>query len=432
MLITRANPQTIKGSLTSLFFMDSNLLWQRKVLPSGLTVLLYPRASDMTTYLSTVINYGANSDSEENAGCAHFLEHMIAGGSKERIEWSRAIEHLGGIYNPSTNCEYTLNTVSVNPKKISAASSILRNLIFNPHFEVKNLALERKIILNEIADVSDDPRQKVNEMLRKCLFKTHPIKRPVSGSKKTVRNLSLDTLQQSHISNYVLPNIVLIMTGNFSDEDVESVISDFETFQGRKTYSKRQSFSEYGKPRKELKLIWQGINQTYLSMGVRTVPSKNDDAHILDFINTILGSGTSSRLFVRVREKLGLAYDISASHEIGLDYGYFAIDCSLKPNKTEQVITAIKKELAKLRGEPIQEEELQKCKNMISDEYMRLRDSSADFTEIIAENEIQFNYEYALIEYVKKINAVTPRNIIACANRYLQEDNLSTALLSPK
>ncbi|MCJ7633321.1 insulinase family protein, partial [Candidatus Bathyarchaeota archaeon] len=178
--------------------MNEDMLWRRDVLSNGIRVLLFPRFSDMTMQLAVAVEYGSNADSRDASGTAHFLEHMLAGGSAKRIDLSREIERLGGSSDFITTNEYTLSIADIVPEKGTKASHILSKLVFDSSFEQEKFELERKIILNEITEISDNPYEKVLEMLKRCLFQTHPVKLPIGGFHKTVNQLSLNQLLESY------------------------------------------------------------------------------------------------------------------------------------------------------------------------------------------------------------------------------------------
>ena len=99
--------------------MKNSMIWQRKELPNGLRILLLPRKSSNTTQLSLAVEYGSNQDSEEQSGVAHFIEHMLAGGSTSRIELSRSVENTGGILDFFTDHEHTMSIMDVLPEQLS-------------------------------------------------------------------------------------------------------------------------------------------------------------------------------------------------------------------------------------------------------------------------------------------------------------------------
>ncbi len=174
--------------------MTTAMFWRRNILPNGLRVLLFPRQSANTTQLSIAVEYGSNQEPEEIAGVAHFLEHMLAGGSTKRIQLSRSIENSGGILDFYTDHEHMMSTMDILPEELTEASFVISELLFNMDFEEEKFKQERKIILNELAEASDDPTERIEELLLKSLFKEHPVKRPVGGFPKTVKHLTLDQL----------------------------------------------------------------------------------------------------------------------------------------------------------------------------------------------------------------------------------------------
>ena len=268
----------------------------------------------MTTNLSVAIKYGAHSDLDENAGRAHFLEHMIPGGSSKRINISRKAEYLGGVINFFTYPEFTCGIVSVTPDKISEASHLMSEILFDQGFEQEKFETERQIIKNEIRRLDDDDSEIVNQMLRNCLFKSHPVRREIAGSRKSISELSIKKIVEAQSSYYTLSNMILVLTGKFSEKDVDLVLNDF-SFEAKNEKVPTKQFSmEKSKTKRKITRSKPGLSQTNLSIGARTVPSRHPDAPVMDLITTMLGTGFSSRLFIEVREKQGLTYDIPASH----------------------------------------------------------------------------------------------------------------------
>ena len=402
------------------------------MLPNGLRVLLLPRQSANTVQLSVAAEYGSNKDSEEKAGAAHFLEHMLAGGSANRIRLSRRIEELGGFMDFYTDYEYTMSSVDVLSGQLAEASRVLSEILFVSPFEEEKLSSERRIILNELSEASDDPCTLVNELLLKNLFKIHPVRRPIGGLPKTVSKLSLSELSEAHERYYAPRNMILILTGAFSDKDVEICIQDIGRKNVSDTIPKKTMPKEVAKPPKQIIRRKAGICQTYLSIGTRTIPSRHPDAPKMDLINTIVGTGASSRLFIELREKRGLTYDIYSSHEYGLDFGYFTVSCAVKERNLTKAKELTTKELSKLKTEKVTDNELDKCKAMVLGGLLREFDSAVDCADILANAEIQFKSEKAIIDYIGRMKTVTADDILEAANKYFKEDNFSTAIVAPK
>ena len=412
--------------------MNDVLRWNRLVLSNGLKVLTYPRLSALTAQLSVAIEYGSNDDSEEDSGAAHFLEHMLVGGSQERIDLHNKIEVLGGCSGFETNPEFTYCAVNIFPDKLAEASKVLSGLLFDSSFDKEKLEIERKVILNEIADISDDPMSKVGEALAKSLFRSHPIRRPVSGTKRSVRQATLNQLEEIHWSRYAPRNMILVLTGRFSEEDLDEVCGDFSERENRDVILKKLHGKERSIPKEKTKIEKSGITQAYLTLGARTVPSKDNASSALDLLSVILGIGESSRLFVELREKRALTYDVGSMHISGLDFGFFAVDCSVKPKSLEQAEMLIKKELKKIKTEKVAEAELNKAKTQMLAALYRDFDSPTELPRLMAEMEIQYKSENALLDYAEKIQKTKSQDIIEAADKYFQDENFSKAILTPK
>lgn len=417
--------------LATIFIMI-NLTWERQVLPNDLRVLLFPRPAGVTTQLSLAIAYGSNSEPENASGIAHFLEHMIAGGSKQRIELSQSIEKIGGYVDFSTANEDTMIFTDVLPDKIDKTSKTLVDMLSDARFEEEHFQSERKIILHEIAEVADDPWAMADELLRKKLFKTHPIRRPVLGLRKTVNKITLDMLEATYRAQYTPENIIVILTGNFSEEDVTLVTQRFSCIERQKANPILTHYSEKGAHGKDAVKKKTGIMQAYLSIGARTVATKHPDTPVLDVIDTLMGAGASSRLFIELREKRALAYSIESGHENGSDYGYFHINCAIEPKRVEEAKKLIYKEISKLSEEKIPQEELTKTKDMIIGSVMRTIDSPTDFPETLANMEMRYGNQNALQDYIIKIKAVDESDIVEAANKYLSQNRLISSVVLPK
>jgi len=386
----------------------------------------------MTAQLSVVIKYGSNDDPEERLGNAHFLEHMLVGGSQKRIKLIHEVEKLGGCSNFETTNEYTFSILDVFPGKVAEASKVLSGLLFDSVFEKDKLEVERKSILNEIADASDNPQEKIEETLIKSLFKCHPVKNPISGSNKKVKQLTLNDLEEAYNNHYNPKNMILILTGKISETDCETVRRDFQDKENSNSIFRNNKKAEESKPRKEVIVKKSGLTQAYLNFGLRTSPARDIDTPSLDLIESILGIGESSRLFVELREKRSLVYGFEARNVTGLDYGYFSISCPVGTKSLNLTQTLIRDELQKIKNIPTKQDELDKSKNLLLGEIFRAIDNPNELTHLLANDEIHFENERSLLDYANKIKSITEQDITEAANKYFEDENFSIAILTPR
>jgi len=412
--------------------MSNSLVWQRKVLSNGLTVLLYPRPQANTAQLALAVEYGSNQEPAELAGVAHFIEHMLAGGSEQRIEQSHSIENFGGVMDLYTDREQVAGVVDVLPEKLEGASKILSDLFFGDGFESGKFEVEQKIILNELAEVADVPTIKVEEMLLENLFEYHPIRRPIGGYTKTIKHLTLPQLTQEHKTNYEPQNMRLILSGNFNKKNQDNILESFSNKEKTENPSTPQVKLESSKPKEMVVKEKAGITQSYLSIGARTINATHKDAPALDLIGTLLGGGTSSRLFIELREKHAITYDVNSAHCKGSDFGYLSVNCAVNTQKATKAQKLILKELEKLQTSLVPQEELERAKQIMLGGILRGMDDSHDAMEIINYMEAQFGSELGLQEYVANIQGVTSKDIQTVAAQYLNKAELGIAILKPK
>ncbi len=410
--------------------MRERLVWQKQVLPNGARLLCYPKAA-LTAQLAVAVKYGANDDADEQAGAAHFLEHMVPGGSERRIKLSRQVECLGGLGDFYTNHEYTVCLSDVAPNKLPEASAAMAEMFGEPDFTDEQFTAERHIILHELADAEDDPRQKVSELLAQALYKSHPARRPIGGYPKTVRQLTRQNLTDVYLQQYVPQNMVVILSGNFSERDVEAVVEDFGCEPKPKPPAKPKWCPEEDPPQSVTKKK-AGLLQTYTCLGARTAPSGHPDVAAVDVLNVVLGAGASSRLFIELREKQALTYDVGSAQTEGSDFAYFSINCATKPKNVPKAQDLILHELERLRNENVPEPELSKGKDMIVGDILRAVDNAQSCPEVLAVMEMRFGRETSLLDYINRVRAVSADEARAVAERYLSEDRLATAILAPK
>lgn len=410
----------------------SSLSWEKKVLSNGIRVLVFPRASDKTAMLCLGFEYGSNSDVPNNAGLAHLLEHMLAGGSTKRIELSRSLEREGGLFNCETGYEHTLIYADVLPNKLANAAQTLKEIAYNQLFEEAKLQKERKIVLNEIADAKDNPETRVRDMLLKTLFRTHPTGRPISGFSNTVKSTSMKTVRESHRIHYAPQNMILVLTGRFNEDEKAAALGKFaDVPKSRFTQEQSSSTEEKRAEKKQNVQKRAGLAQAYLATGVITVPAKHHDRYALDITNVLIGYGASSRLFIELREKNTLTYNVETKHHVGSDFGYFSVFCAVKKGKTEKTCNLIRKEFEKVMTQKLPDEELRKCKDMIKGEVLRIMDNHLGCADLLVEEEMQFQSHHAINDYLERIESVSAREIRKVTNEYLTEDRFSTAILEP-
>lgn len=334
---------------------------RRTVLPSGLRVVTDHIETARSATVAVWAAVGGRDEPDELAGASHFLEHLLFKGTDERDarSISQDIDGVGGDMNAFTSSEHTTYYARVPAGAIEMATDLLLDVVARPALRPAELEGERRVILEELAAVDDDPDDLVGIRLFEGLFPDHPLGREVLGTEETIESLTRDDVYGFFEQWYRPNNLVVVAAGLIDhDELVESVASRFDEHAvgGAPTRS-APAHDVIARTVEE-----RPVELVHLALAWRAVPSAHPDRFALAALNQILGAGPSSRLFQEVREERGLAYGISSSVGHHVDAGAMTVSCSTTPKNAAEVLDVIRTEIARLaeHGPTAKEVELAK------------------------------------------------------------------------
>ena len=339
---------------------------QRSVLDNGLTVLTVRMPLVRSVSVAYFFGAGSRYESDQEAGVSHFLEHLLFKGTRKRPEAqmiSGFIERLGGYMNAATDREMTMYWTKVARPFFPEALDLLTDMALNSALDPVELERERKVILEEISSVDDSPASKVDVLIDEAVWPGQPLGRDVAGTKDSVSGISRDMIIGYLGSQYSANNTVLAVAGDLEHEGVVAAVRS-ET-EGWKTGTPRPWIRSVPPTRGPVAVMEnRKTQQAHFILGLRGLSSQHPHRYALDLLNTILGEGMSSRLFVELREKLGLAYDVHSSVSHYLDDGVINVYAGVDPKQIHDAIGRAKEEMYKMR-DPIPDEEIKKAKAMV-------------------------------------------------------------------
>lgn len=389
---------------------------KRFILKNGLTVLLKQRPTNSVA-IEVTVKVGSNHEPLRIGGISHFLEHMIFEGTKKRTtqQIANEIESIGGDINALTAAERTSYYIVVLHKYLNRALDVLSDIIQNPLLDAKMMGKERKVVLDEINLSMDDPKIHQWRLFQKILYKKHPSRHPIYGTKKSILNLKRKDLVDFYFKYYVPNNIVITIAGN-ADETIIKKIENYFPF-SKKSLAEGKKIIE-PKQTKHLKFIEKRkILQSYMVFGYRTVPRNHPDSFVVDVIRSVLGRGQSSRLFDEVRTKLGLAYSIGVHHETGTDYGWLAVYVGTDKKNIKTIKEIILKEVKKLRK--ISDNDLKDAINSIEGDYLLSNEDNHTLADTMAAWEVD-GKPNLVEDYVKNIKKVKKEDIRRVVDKYFK------------
>jgi predicted Zn-dependent peptidase len=375
---------------------------------------------------------GSRYESDDQAGVSHFIEHICFRGTGKRAsakDISGAIEGVGGVLNGGTDKELTVYWCKVAQPHFHLALDVLADMVLHSRFDKKDIEKERQIIVEEISMSKDAPNQLVGMILDELLWPDHPLGRDVAGTNKSVAVMSREQMLDYMASEYSPANTVIAIAGNIQHEEaineVNKVLGDWAN---KKTRLNFVPYVELKNPR--MKIENRETEQTHLCLALPGLSLQHPQRFTLDLLNVILGEGMSSRLFLEVRDKLGLAYNIHSYLDHFQDSGALTVYAGVHPKKLEIGITAILEQLALLK-EKITPEELNKAKELSKGRLLLRMEDSRSVAGWVGGQEILNSSIMDVEEVVAVIDKVTAEDMCSLAKELMIGEKLRLSVVGP-
>lgn len=407
--------------------------FHKTTLANGLRVLTAPMPHTHSVSISIYIGAGSRYETPQQAGLAHFIEHLCFKGTERRPtpqEVSRVIDSVGGIINAATDRELTVFYCKVARPHFELALDVLTDLIRSPLFAPEELEKERKVVLEELAMVADSPAQQVDLLLDETIWPEQALGRDVAGSDETVlgltRDMTLDYLHRQYVPN----NIVLSVAGAVEHDEVVARAS--EALGAWDPGVPGGWFPAVnGQHEARVAVKHKSTEQAHLSVAVRGLPLLHPDRFALSMLNTVLGDGMSSRLTQELREERGLCYDVHSYASFFHDAGSFTCYAGVDPANAREALTALLGELAKVRDEDVPQEELDRGRELSKGRLLLRMEDTRAVSDWMGAQELLTGRVRTVEETVALIDGVTAQDVRRVAQNLLRTDQLNLAVVGP-
>ncbi len=380
--------------------MKSNNFFRYK-LNNGLTLLFEKRKLPIISTICSA-KFGGAYENERNKGIAHFIEHSVFETKKRTSQHINIeIEKKGGEWNAFTSEEETAFWIKIDSKHFESSSDIISDVMFNPIFSKKNIEKERGIILQEIKMYHDLPNFHVFDNLKKTLYYM-PFSIPIIGSEKNILEIKQNDLINFHRKYYVPSNMVLVVSGNRSFEEVKEII---KRYFGKKIPSSPAKIREIVPLNKTKEIIEKRphLDQAHLAFGFLVPSRKEKGRYAAELLNASLGLGMSSPLVQEIREKRGWAYSVKSDLDQGNNYGYCYVYAGVKKESPKKVKEIILNEIKKLRK--LEKSNLEQTKEQLIGRYFLDMENSMKTAQNLMNEELSGNAE-EYFSYPEKISEV--------------------------
>lgn len=408
--------------------MMNNRNINRLVLANGITLLIVENeAADLIAGKIFLKNIGGRWESKDKVGISHLLASVITKGTENfsSQEIAERVESIGASFGADAASDYfvvSLKTVSADfPTMLKLAAEIMRS----PTFPEAEVELEKNLTLQSIRSQQEQPFNVAFNQLREAMYRDHPYGFSILGTEETVAQLNRSDLQQYHQTLFRPDRLVISLSGRISLDNAVSLVEEiFGDWQGSSSPIIPPQLPRIT-PKSCQKISLQETQQSIVTIGYFAAAVKDDDYTTLKLLNTYLGNGLSSRLFVELREKRGLAYDVSAFYPTRLDDSQFVVYIGTAPVNTAIALEGLRAEIDRLCKLELTLEELQAAKNKLLGQYALGKQTNAEIAQVYGWYEalgLGINFDSEFQEDITKVTTQMAREV-AC--RYFTQPYIS-------
>jgi len=417
------------AACTSVSFEEHTNAASKYVLSNGMTIILKENNDTGMVAIDLLLKKSIAND-EEKPGLGFLTTRMLLSGTqtRSREDIVNQIENIGGTIDAKTFVEYSEIAISVPSDKTSIALDILSDVIKNPTFTQEEVDKAKTILIEEIKAKKDNPDIRTEDLFMATIYANSPYQHPIDGYAETIEQITREDVI-THYKNWFAPqNMYLAIVGNINEKKTINAIKKlFGEMQPTNYFEK----TVYLPPRTEPTTNTSNmvLESFYIQQGYQTVPATHSDFVTVRLANSILGSGSGSRLFYNLREKRGLAYTVYSITPSTRTNGFIRITMISRPDVINQSIDGINEQVELIKAEMVSEDELTLVKQKLKGFFALDHQKTSDQANYLALYEMQgLGYQYD-VNYPHLLDKVTPSDIFTVANKYF--NNPATAIVGP-
>lgn len=409
-----------------------NKPYYKHTFKNGLRLVTVPMKNTKAVTVLVLVGTGSKYETKEINGISHFLEHMFFKGTKKRpnlLSIGETLDKVGGRYSAFTGREYTGYWAQVGSENLDLALDWVSDIFLNSKIDSKEIEKEKGVIIEEINMYLDMPMDYVGDLWTDLLYSNQPAGWRILGKKEIIKKLKRKNFIDYLNAHYSSKNTVIAIAGNIN-QDLENKIKNyFKNMNTKEPKVKKKVIEKQIKPR--ILVHHKKTDQTHLCLGVRGYDIFHKDRYVLDIISIILGRGFSSRLFVEMRAKQGLAYNIWTANHNETDAGYLFTQASVGNKRIDKAIQIILKNYKLIKNKKVDQKELRKAKNYIKGKSILAMEGSDEQAPFYGFQELLTNKILTLEQKFAKIEAVTANDIQRVAKDIFRPEKLNLALIGP-
>lgn len=411
---------------------DASKLYNRTVMPDGLRIVTASMPSTRSVSVAFYIGAGSRYENDPESGVSHYLEHMLFKGTSKRPrpkDVSETIERVGGYINAGTERELTVYWSRVARDHMPVAMDLLTDMLQNSTFELSEIEKERQVILEELHQVNDVPSQKAFLLNDSLLWPNQPLGRDIGGTPETVnsitKNMMLDYMKDQYRPN----NVVLVVAGQIDHSEVEDLVS--RSSLNLQDIGRRELIpaveTELDNP---IIVEYRPTEQAHICLSFPGISIMDPDRYSLDLLNTVLGEGMASRLFLSLREDKGLVYEVGSSVSKFTDTGSMTVYAGTDPANANSAIEGIITELSRA-VENIDQTELDRARELIKGRLFLGLEDTRSVSSWLGGQELLLNRLRSPDEVASQLDELNLEDLQRVAKRLFRQELYRVAIVGP-
>lgn len=403
----------------------------KKIVLSNKTPILnisLPGAKTATALL--IFKTGSRYENRENNGISHFLEHLFFKGTGKypnTLALASALDSLGCEFNAFTSKEYTGYWIKASENKLGQALEILGEMILNSKMEAAEIEREKGVIIEELNMYEENPMMHIDDVLEACIYGDTPAGWETVGTKKNIQSFTRQDFLTYLGTQYGANSACLILAGGVKDKDIKAAKAIFSALKPNKW--RPQAKNKITQTAPQIKTLFKDIDQANLSLAVKTFPLGHPEEFNVKLLSLILGGAMSSRLFINLRERNGLAYYVKTDTEFYSDSGYLTTQAGVPTDKTRQAVEIIMKEYRRLTEELVSVKELVRAKDLLQGRLLLQMEATDNLANWYARQAILRGQIMTPADFMKKIKAIKPIDLQKTARKIFVDQGLNLAVI---
>jgi predicted Zn-dependent peptidase len=388
---------------------------QITTLPNGLRVITETMPSVRSVSVGAWVDTGSRDETGPEAGCSHFLEHLLFKGTEDLSarEIAEAFDAVGARSNAFTSKEYTCYWGQMRDEDLGMGIDLLSEMLQRPAFRVDEIASEAHVVLEEINMNEDDPSDVAHDRFARALWGEHALALPVLGTRESITGMSREVIEGYWDRRYHPSTVVVAIAGHVDHDDAVATVTehfgDWTGAEGGHDFAETEVVPT-------VEAVTRDTEQAHLVIGGEALTRDDDRRYAFGILNHVVGGGMSSRLFRTIREERGLAYAVYAFRMPYADSGAFGVYVGTTPHQANHVLELVRQEFASIVADGISEAELDRAKgNMKGGLALSMEDTNSRMVRL-GRHELTGVDHLTLDETVARIDAVTLGEIRSVAS----------------